>query len=351
MFLNFAFMLVGKELILATKPFAKEIRWKSWFVTISTLCLLIASLVGTFIIDNILGRVACSIASAMMLARFFMIFHDYQHHTILHKSKLANFIFTAYGIYMITPPSIWKRSHDHHHNHNAKLFSASIGSYPIMTKQKFLASSRKEQVGYLAMRHPLMMVFSYFTMFLYGMCLQSFLSSPKRHWDSLVIFVLHIGVAVFLFMQFGWLTWFLSFFLPFFLSHMLGAYLFFAQHNFPSVKFKENKDWTYVHAAMESSSYMKLNPVMQWVTANIGFHHIHHLNSRIPFYRLPEAMKAIPELRNENNITTLHPAEILRCLRLKVWDPELDRMVGFREMKISVVKKNVHSLHREEIIS
>ena len=130
----------GKDLILATKPFAKEIRWKSWFATVSTLFLLIICLMGTFphFVPNLFARIMFSIFSAMLLSRFFIIFHDYQHHTILRNSIGASVIFTLFGFYMLTPPSIWKRSHDHHHANNAKLYSASIGSYPIMTKQKFL---------------------------------------------------------------------------------------------------------------------------------------------------------------------------------------------------------------------
>jgi omega-6 fatty acid desaturase (delta-12 desaturase) len=68
---------------------------------------------------------------------------------------------------------------------------------------------------------------------------------------------------------------------------------------------------------------------MQWFSGNIGFHHIHHLNDHIPFYRLPEVMQAMPELRNPKE-TSLHPAEILRCLRLKVWDVETQQMVGLK---------------------
>ena len=143
--------------------------------------------------------------------------------------------------------------------------------------------------------------------------------------------ILHFSFAVFLFVHFGWLTWFLTFFLPFFLSHMLGAYLFYAQHNFPTVSFKANVDWSYSHAALESSSYLAMNPFLHWVTANIGYHHVHHLNSRIPFYRLPEAMDNIPELQTQN-ITTLWPKDIIACLRLKFWDSEKNKMIGFSEM-------------------
>lgn len=325
-------MLSGKELILATKPFAKEIRWKSWFATLSTFFLLVASIAGSLYFENIFAQLGCSIFSAALLARFFIIFHDYQHHTILRKAPIANVIFTLFGIYMITPPNIWKRSHDHHHNHNAKLFSASIGSFPIMTRQKFMEASKSERFEYLAVRHPLNMFFAYFTTFMYGMCIQSFVSSPRRHWDSLVVLILHFSAAVVIFIKFGWLACLLGFFLPFFLSQMLGSYLFYAQHNFPGVTFKKNAEWSYTDAALESSSYMKMNPVMQWVTANIGFHHIHHLNSKIPFYRLPEAMAAIPELQKAK-VTSLMPSDIMACLKLNVWDPEQNRMISFSEME------------------
>jgi omega-6 fatty acid desaturase (delta-12 desaturase) len=324
-------MLTGKQLILATKPFAKEIRWKSWYYTISSFLLLIATLIGSFAFPHIIGRIVCSIFGAVMLARFFIIFHDYQHHTILSKSPLANAIFTTFGIYMLSPPSIWKRSHDFHHNHNAKLYSASIGSYPIMTKQKFLEASPEEKRYYLSVRSPLNMFLGYFTTFTYGMCIRSFINNPRKHWDSLLVLIFHYTVAIFLFVKFGWLTWFLTYFLPFFLSHMLGSYLFYAQHNFPEVIFRNQEDWNYADAALLSSSYMKMNRFMQWATANIGFHHIHHLNARIPFYRLPEAMEQIKELQNPF-VTTLKLSDIRKCLRLKVWDPELNRMVGFAEM-------------------
>jgi omega-6 fatty acid desaturase (delta-12 desaturase) len=175
------------------------------------------------------------------------------------------------------------------------------------------------------------MFFAYFTTFIYGMCIQSFLSNFRKHWDSLLVLVFHFGFATYLFVEFGWLTWFLTFFLPFFLSHMLGAYLFYAQHNFPGVVFSNNTEWDYTNAALKSSSFMKMSPFWNWVTANIGYHHIHHLNSRIPFYRLPEAMANIPELQ-EPTVTSLNPRDIVTCLKLKVWDPDQNKMIGYSQM-------------------
>ncbi len=87
-----------------------------------------------------------------------------------------------------------------------------------------------------------------------------------------------------------------------------------------------------MNAALGSSSYMRMSKVMHWFTGNIGYHHIHHLNARIPFYRLPEVFKAIPALQKAKT-TSLMPGEMIRCLRLKVWDPERGRLIGFRELR------------------
>ena len=107
-----------------------------------------------------------------------------------------------------------------------------------------------------------------------------------------------------------------------------GAYLFYAQHNYPGVALKLGKDWNYVTAALKSSSFIKMHPVLNWFTANIGYHHVHHLNHRIPFYKLPKAMAAIKELHNPG-VTSLRPWDVYKCLRLKLWDVNEDRLVSF----------------------
>jgi omega-6 fatty acid desaturase (delta-12 desaturase) len=276
-------------------------------------------------------KALCSLLFSLVLVRMFIIYHDYLHHTILHKSKLANVIMTIFGVYILAPVNIWKRSHDHHHKHNSKLFSASIGSYPIVTRSKFLSMTAGERRAYLAVRHPLTIACAYFTMFLYGMCIGSFLSAPRKHMDSLVAFIAHVAGSVAVFYFLGWQAWLFCIFIPFFISSAVGAYLFYAQHNFPGVSFHNNADWAYEKAAMESSSYMVMGPLMNWFTGNIGYHHIHHLNARIPFYRLPEAMAGITELQNART-TSLSPRAIRDCLLLKVWDPEQQRMLRLKEV-------------------
>ena len=107
----------------------------------------------------------------------------------------------------------------------------------------------------------------------------------------------------------------------------MGSYLFYVQHNFPGASFNETKDWNYFEAALESSSQLDIGRIMNWFTANIGFHHIHHVNPLIPFYNLPATKKAIPQLQNPKTIG-LSPRDIIACLRLKVWDKDLGKMTS-----------------------
>jgi acyl-lipid omega-6 desaturase (Delta-12 desaturase) len=324
-------MLCGKELILATKPFAREIRSKSWLYAISTIVLLGLSLTATLLIPYFAIKLIFSVLSGLLMVRMFIIYHDHQHHSILKDSKLADIIMTTFGYFILSPTSIWKRSHDHHHNHNSKLFSASIGSYPIATKKKYEEMTGRQRFEYLAIRHPVTIALGYFSMFIFGMCIASFVSNPRKHYDSMIALVVHITISVLLCVFLGWQIWFCLFFLPFVIAFAMGAYLFYAQHNFPGVTFSENNDWAYEKAAMESSSYMVMSPVMAWMTGNIGYHHIHHLNSKIPFYRLPEVMRHFKELQSCKR-TSLNIKEVIACLKLKIWDQDKHKMVGLSDL-------------------
>lgn len=326
-------MRTGKDLILATRVFAKENRSQSWNYTLTTLSILISMLLGTYCNLHLVIRIICSIVSVLAFSRMFVIYHDFMHETILGKSRVANIIFYVFGLFTLAPNSIWKRSHGHHHKHNSKLFTADIGSYPIMTKEQFLNAPKNVKKAYLAARHPLTILFGYLTMFLYGMCIRSFIKNPSKHFDSLLAVLLHIGFGVVLYLTGGITALLLTMIVPFTLTFALGAYLFYAQHNFPGVEFKKNIEWSFEHAALQSSSFMKMGKVMQWATANIGYHHIHHLNSNIPFYRLPEVMAYFPELQQATP-TSLHCRDIIACLQLKVWDPEQRRMLRQDEINM-----------------
>jgi acyl-lipid omega-6 desaturase (Delta-12 desaturase) len=324
-------MRTGPELIIATKRYAEDFTVKSWWCIFSTALFILAALAGTIWNINLIGKGACSILGGLLLLRLFVIYHDQQHHAILPKSRVAEVLMQIFGILALSPSSIWRSSHNHHHNHNSKLRGSHIGSFPIMTKNQFLQSSTSTRLKYLFMRHPLTILSGYFIVFLYGMCLSPFFNDPRKHFDCLIALVVHIAIGMALTYFLGWQGLLLTQTIPHLVASALGSYLFYAQHNFPGVSFNDKAGWTYEKAALESSSFMKTNPVMAWFTANIGYHHIHHLNARIPFYRLPEVLRQMPELQTAKT-TSLHPVDIFRCLQLKVWDVEAQRMIGLRHL-------------------
>jgi acyl-lipid omega-6 desaturase (Delta-12 desaturase) len=325
-------MRTGKVLILATKPYATDSPVRSWAYLISTAVLLACAVTGTLWNVHLAAKILCSLLAGLLYLRLFVIYHDQQHEAILRHSRLAEGLMRVFGILILSPSSVWKSSHNHHHNHNSRLRGSHIGSYPIMTKAQYLKAPKPVRFKYLFMRHPLTILFGYLFVFLYGMCLYPCVTKLREHYDGLLALVVHVLIAVTITGFFGWPALWLTVILPQFIASAIGSYLFYAQHNFPSVSFRDNAGWTYDKAALESSSYLKTGPVMAWFTANIGYHHLHHLNSHIPFYRLPEVMAAIPELQSPR-ITTLQPLEIIRCLHLKVWDPDIQRMVSLAALR------------------
>jgi acyl-lipid omega-6 desaturase (Delta-12 desaturase) len=319
--------LKGRDLIIHSMKYAVEDRKKSWQHTIISLILLICGFLGTFYNIHWIGKLAFSVLSGLLIVRFFVIYHDYLHGAILQKSPLAKVIFTIFGVFVLAPTTIWKGTHDHHHKHNSKLSNNGIGSYPLLAKEKYQRLSGKEKFIYLTSRHPLTIFLGYITLFIFDFNIRSIINNPKKHWDSFIALFFHVGIAVFLYMTGGFLTLLLSWIIPFLIADAMGSYLFYAQHNFPGATFKDNKNWDYAQSAVDSTSFMVMGPVMNWMTGNIGYHHVHHVNHNIPFYRLQEAMREMPELQNPK-LTSLNPRDVYACLRLKVWDPELGQMTG-----------------------
>jgi omega-6 fatty acid desaturase (delta-12 desaturase) len=320
-------MRTEKELLIASKEFASENRWLSWWHLVSTVSVL-GALLAIAVSDLFwMARVTSSCVAGLVAVRLFVVYHDCQHGAILRHSPIGAGLMWLYGLIALTPPSVWNRSHDHHHKNNSKSFGANVGSYPIMTTHAYASASLVERFVYAAVRHPLNMALGYLTVFFWGMSLYPFLLSPARHYDGALAIVLHGGVIWYL-STFGWDVVVLGMLFPLLVASSLGAYLFYAQHNFPAARLKPRADWTLVDAALHSSSFMTMGPLMNWLTGNIGYHHVHHLNARIPFYRLPETMAALQELQSPGR-TSLKPRDIAACLRLKLWCPERDRLVDF----------------------
>jgi len=164
--------------------------------------------------------------------------------------------------------------------------------------------------------------------------------SPDKHWDAAIALFIHYSLAVLIYINCGPLNFFLGFLLPAFLSGAMGSYLFYAQHNFPGTHFEEKDGWTYISAALNSSSYMKMNKVMHWFTGNIGYHHIHHINARIPNYKLEKCYKENAIFKEVEPVTFL---KSLKTLKLRLWDEKSQRLIGFKELQVQYITQKIES--------
>ncbi len=326
---------VGRELLKATKPYVEESSAQSWWYVGSTFGLMMASLAAAGSLPWWPLQLVFSVLGALLMVRAFITFHDYLHGAILKDSRLAYWLFHAYGAFTLTPTRSWRTSHNYHHGHVGQVSSASVGAFPLLTTRMWRDSTRWQRFAYRAQRHPLVVLFSYpivFGLNITLLPLLPLLRSPAQHLDSLIALITHFGLIGLLWLLGGFNVVFFVILLPMALASAMGCYLFFAQHSFRRMQIVSPEAWTYYRAAMESSSFMRMNRVMQWFTGNIGYHHIHHLNVRIPFYRLPEVMAAVPELQSPL-ITTLAPRDIADCFRFALWDEDKQCMVSYREAR------------------
>jgi omega-6 fatty acid desaturase (delta-12 desaturase) len=198
----------------------------------------------------------------------------------------------------------------------------------MVTTSMWAKMTARERLVYRAVRHPLTIACGYFTIFMLGMCVSPLLRAPKKNWTAGLALAVNIAVSAILLARFGLAAFVFGMLLPLAIAMAVGAYLFYAQHNFPEVVVQRRDDWDFARAALQSSSYMEMGPVMRWFTGNIGFHHVHHLNPLIPYYRLPEAMERLPALQGATK-TSLRLADVRACFAQKLWDPEVGRMVGY----------------------
>lgn len=322
---------VDRDLFAATRTFARDSAARSWWVIGSTFGLLAGVLAGAAIAPWWPLRLVASMLGALLLVRAFILYHDFMHGAILPGSRLARAVFYTYAAINLTPPRSWRDSHNFHHANVGKIDGSNTGSFPLMTVQMWRTASPIQRLRYRVTRHPLTIVCGYFTIFLLSVCMLPMLRRPARYWDSALSLLAHASAVAMLWVFAGLDAAFFAFLLPMTVAAAMGGYLFYVQHSFPGMLILPEAEWTQYRAALASSSYLRLGPVLRWFTGNIGFHHVHHLNSLIPFYLLPRAMAAIPELQHPT-VTTLRPRDVVACLRANVWDDENRRMVGYRDV-------------------
>lgn len=273
-----------------------------------------------------------ALAAAGFLVRLFMIQHDCGHGALFTRRPANDWAGRALGVFTLTPYDVWRSSHNQHHAGSGNLDHRGIGDITTLTVREYQALSRWKRFKYRAYRHPLVM-FGIGPVFLF--VVQHRVPgrserAKKSAWVSTMAtnaltacviggLVAAIGLGPFLAVQLP-ITIF---------AGTIGVWLFYVQHQFEVTYWERPPQWTPQSAALFGSSYLLLPKPLNWLTANIGFHHIHHLSSRIPFYRLPSVLKEWPELKEARRLTI---AESMRSLSLALWDEDAQRLVPFRQL-------------------
>ena len=273
-----------------------------------------------------------AVPAAFFLIRLFIIQHDCGHGSFFRSSRVADAVGSVLGVLTLTPYHYWKKTHAMHHATSGNLEHRGFGDIDTLTVQEYLALSRWRRIGYRLYRNPIVLFFV-------GAALHFVVihriptivprTWKRERWSIVWTDVVLAGLVVSTGLLIGFKS-LLMIQLPLtLLSCTLGVWLFYVQHQFEPTYWEHDADWQYSAAALEGSSFYKLPRVLHWLTGNIGFHHIHHLNARIPNYRLAEVFENHPELNVR--VTQLTLWRSLRSATLTLWDEQRRKLVGFRD--------------------
>ncbi len=277
-----------------------------------------------------------AVPAAGFLVRLFMIQHDCGHGAFFRHRLANDWVGRVIGVLTLTPYDFWRRTHAIHHASSGHLDRRGLGDIDTLTVREYLARSRWGRFCYRLYRHPIVMFGigpAYLFVLQQRVPFGMLRGGGWAPWISTM--ATNAGIAAIA----AVLIWFIGIG-PFLLVHLpimllagsIGVWLFYVQHQFEMTFWAHDGEWTLHEAALHGSSHYDLPAILRWFTANIGVHHVHHLSSRIPYYRLPRALRDHPELRGVSRLTLL---QSLRCVRLALWDEGRRRLVTFREARRS----------------
>lgn len=272
-----------------------------------------------------------SVPLAALLVRLFMIQHDCGHGSFFKRRWANDQTGRLIGVLTLTPYGFWRRRHALHHASSGHLDRRGVGDVTTMTRREYLASSRWRRSLYRFYRHPLIM-FGLGPIYLFGIRHRIPTGSNWRCWASVLGTNAAIAGLIAGLVQVGGLAPFLWVYVPtVLLAATAGVWLFYIQHQFEQTYWENGEIWDFHAAALQGCSFYDLPRPLHWVTCHIGLHHIHHLSSKIPNYRLRECFEQTPSLQSVRRIGL---RESLRCARLAVWDEERKRLVSFKELAV-----------------
>lgn len=322
-----------KKLRKDVAPFAKSETRTSVFQMINTMIpLLVIWGLGYYVVQfSPWLTVLCSVVASGFVVRTFIIFHDCTHGSFF-KSKKANAIVGNIAAVLTSfPYEKWKREHTIHHATSSNLDKRGIGDIDMLTVDEYLEKSKLSRLGYRLYRNPLVMfgLGPLFMVLVLNRINRHDAKMKERintHINTLII----VAICAVLISTAGWTTFLLVHAVTLFLAGSMGIWLFYIQHTYEDSYFEYDNEWDYVKAAVEGSSYYKLPKLLQWITGNIGFHHVHHLAPRIPNYRLEDAHESVLPLQRATTITL---KTSLESIRYKLYDPERKKFVSFKEVE------------------
>lgn len=274
-----------------------------------------------------------AILNGGFLVRLFIIQHDCGHGSFLKNRRAQDWLGRVLGVLTLTPYTVWRHTHSIHHAHHGDLDARGIGDVMTLTVEEYHARGRWGRLAYRLYRHPLVLfVLGPGYLFLLQNRLPiGLMTAGWRYWASAMgtnaMIVLVLGLIIW----FGGLAPVLFVFLPTTLvAATLGVWLFYVQHQFEETHWSKGEDWQLHDAALEGSSHYILPQPLKWFSGNIGIHHVHHLYSRIPFYRLTEVLRDHVTLGQMNRMTI---RESLVNARLHLWDEGSRRLLSFRQAR------------------
>ncbi|WP_214685370.1 MULTISPECIES: fatty acid desaturase [unclassified Exiguobacterium] len=272
-----------------------------------------------------------TLIAAGFVVRMFIIFHDCTHGSFFKNKKANAIVGTVTGVLTLFPYEKWKREHAIHHASSGNLDKRGVGDIWVMTIEEYIEASKWTRLKYRLYRHPLVM-FGLGPLWLI-LVTSRFNRKDARKKERQNTYLINISLVVLysaLIYLIGWQAFLIVQGTTMFIAGVLGIWLFYVQHTFEDSYFEDEQEWDYVKAAIEGSSYYELPKVLQWVTGNIGFHHVHHLSPRVPNYHLEKAHTSTPPLQRA---TTIGLFSSLKSLRYKLYDANNKTFVTFREVR------------------
>lgn len=277
-----------------------------------------------------------SLCNAAFLLRLFVIQHDCGHSAFLKNRALSDWLGRAIGIVTLTPYDVWRSSHALHHSSSGNLGRRGIGDIHTLTVAEYQAKTPLKRLLYRLYRHPLVLfgLGPGYLFFLQNR-LPLGLTGHAKYWVSSMGTNAVIFLALLVMFYFGGAMPILLIFLPStLLAASAGVWLFYVQHQFEDTHWEADEDWDLHDAALHGSSHYVLPSVLQWISGNIGIHHVHHLYSRIPFYRLPEVLRDHECLASTSRMTI---KQSLQSARLHLWDENRKKLVSFVQVHAQAI--------------